>query len=331
MVVAAFELLRRDLRTREAASAAVRQARDSLEIKVQERTAELGTMNQALESEIGQRRQAQEKLEVFAEQLQRSNRELQEFASIASHDLQEPLRKIQAFGDRLQRLSGNQLSAEGIDFLTRMQHAAARMRKLIDDLLAFSRLTTRAQEAAPVDLNVVAREVLEDLEGRLAQTGGRVELGTLPVIEADASQMRQLLQNLIGNGLKFHKPGESPTVKVSARSLANDPAAGGAANGHPTNACELRIEDDGIGFDLKYLDRIFNVFQRLHGRNEYEGTGMGLAICRKIVERHHGQITAQSEPGRGATFILILPLEQQSHGGLARESLAEAHHDSDGR
>ncbi len=180
-----------------------------------------------------------------------------------------------------------------------MQHAAARMRKLIDDLLTFSRLTTRAQAFVPVDLNVVAQEVLIDLEARLAQTGGRVELSRLPVLEADALQMRQLLQNLIGNGLKFHKPGQSPTVKITARESPRrraHPRRRSRGNGHPPWPFEIRVEDDGIGFDPKYLDRIFNVFQRLHGRNEYEGTGMGLAICRKIVERHHGKITAQSQP-----------------------------------
>ena len=301
MVVAAFELLRRDLRNREAAADAVRQARDSLEVRVQERTAELGNTNRALESEIGQRRQAQEKLEVFAEQLQRSNRELQEFASIASHDLQEPLRKIQAFGDRLQSLSGSQMGAEGLDYLTRMQHAAARMRKLIDDLLAFSRLTTRAQVAVPVDLNVVAREVLEDLEGRLAQTGGRVEVATLPVVEADASQMRQLLQNLIGNALKFRRPEEPPLVKVEAEVIPDPLIA-------EQKLCRLTVSDNCIGFDEKYLDRIFNVFQRLHTRNEYEGTGMGLAIVRKIALYHDGDITAKSKPGQGSTFILTVPV-----------------------
>jgi signal transduction histidine kinase len=170
------------------------------------------------------------------------------------------------------------------------------------------------------------------LEGRLAQTGGRVELAGLPALEADALQMRQLLQNLIGNALKFHKPGQPPTVKISAREIPNTdgpPTGHPGRNGHPPRAFEIRFQDDGIGFDPKYLDRIFNVFQRLHGRNEYEGTGMGLAICRKIVERHHGQITAQSQSGAGATFILTLPV-QQPDGGLTRESVAEANHDSDG-
>lgn len=253
--------------------------------------------------DITERRLAQQRLEAFAAHLQRSNQELEQFASVAAHDLQEPLRKIEAFGDRLQLKCGGQLGEQGRDYLQRMQGSAARMRRLINDLLVFSRVTTKARPFERVDLGRIVREVLSDLEGRLQQTGGRVEVGSLPTIEADPLQMQQLFQNLVGNALKFHRPGEPPLVKVGGR-VVHEPGR--------AQVCEITVEDDGIGFEEQYLDRIFQVFQRLHGRQEYEGTGMGLAICRKIVDRHFGSITARSQPGRGATFLITLPIKQSN-------------------
>jgi len=254
-----------------------------------------------------ERQRAQEGLTAFAAKLQRSNRELHDFAYVASHDLQEPLRKIQAFGDRLKLRCAEALGDQGRDYLERMQNAARRMSVLITDLLAFSRVTTKAEPFVPVDLSQIAREVMGDLEVRIEQTGGRVEMDELPTIDADPLQMRQLLQNLVGNGLKFHPPDVPPVVKISA-AVMSDGRTGGSPT--PVELCQIRVEDRGIGFDEKYLDRIFNVFQRLHGRGEYEGTGIGLAICRKIAERHGGSITAESEPGKGAAFLVTLPLKQ---------------------
>jgi signal transduction histidine kinase len=181
-----------------------------------------------------------------------------------------------------------------------MQAAAHRMHVLINDLLTFSRVTSKAQPFVPVDLGRVAREVLTDLEVRIQQTGGRVETGDLPTIDADPLQMRQLLQNLVGNALKFHRPDEPPVVRVTA-AVEGD-------GGRPQ--ARLVVEDNGIGFDMKYLDRIFTPFQRLHGRTEYEGTGMGLAVCRRIVERHGGTLRAESVPGQGARFTALLPVHQ---------------------
>jgi signal transduction histidine kinase len=186
-----------------------------------------------------------------------------------------------------------------------MQSAAERMQTLISDLLGFSRVTTKAQPFRPVDLNVVAAEVLSDLEARVQQSGGAVTIDPLPTIDADPLQMRQLLQNLIANALKFVKPDVLPAVRVSADVLPAE--VGGEAE-----TVELRVADNGIGFDEKYLGRIFNVFQRLHGRGVYEGTGIGLAVCRKIVERHGGSITARSRPDEGATFVVRLPVRQAS-------------------
>ena len=254
-----------------------------------------------------QRKMAQDRLEKTAAMLSQSNRELQDFASVASHDLQEPLRKIQAFGDRLKTKCEQQLSDDGRDYLHRMLNAAQRMQTLINDLLTFSRVTTKAQPFSKVDLAVVVREVLSDLEVRIEQSGGTVEVSDLPVIDADPLQIRQLFQNLIANALKFRKPNEPPIVKISAQSNSFN-AEGASWALASSETLELRITDNGIGFDEKYLDRIFTVFQRLHGRNTYEGTGVGLAVCRRIVERHGGSITARSQPDRGATFIVKLPV-----------------------
>jgi PAS domain S-box-containing protein len=230
--------------------------------------------------------------------LEQSNRELENFASVASHDLQEPLRKIQTFSERLKATSAAQLGPEGRDYLERMHSAATRMRRLIDDMLSFARISSRGRPFARVALADITQEVLGDLETTIEQAGGTVTVGELPVLEADPSQMRQLLQNLLSNALKFRRDGVPPVISVRASHTPDG------------RACELTVEDNGIGFDEKYLDRIFNVFQRLHGRGKYDGTGIGLAICRKIAERHGGAIHARSTPGAGARFIVTLPLKQ---------------------
>src|SRR5579862_2665327 len=244
--------------------------------------------------------QSEEKLRQFTAQLERSNRELADFASVAAHDLQEPLRKIIVFGEQLREKNAATLAQDSADCLARMQKAAGRMQMLINDLLAFSRVTTKAQPFTSVNLAETASGVLEDLEGRIELVKGRVEVGPLPVIDAEPLHMRQLLQNLIGNALKFRRPEEPPVVKVEAR-IISDPAT------PEKKLCRLTVSDNCIGFDEKYLDRIFNVFQRLHTRHEYEGTGMGLAIVRKIALYHGGDITAKSKPGEGSTFILTIP------------------------
>jgi two-component system sensor kinase FixL len=255
--------------------------------------------------DITQRKRAEQTLNEQAEKLARSNAELEQFAYVASHDLQEPLRKIQAFGDRLRGKYDATLGPEGLDYLTRMQNAAARMQVLIQDLLSLSRVASHAKPFAPVDLDDVVGMVISDLEIRIQERKGRVEAADLPVVFGDRGQLAQLFQNLIGNGLKFQKPGESPVVKVSSEAVTLTNGVGGS--------WRITVEDNGIGFDEKYRDRIFQIFQRLHGRNEYEGTGIGLAICRKIVERHGGAIVAQSSPGAGAKFVITLP--QQPPGG----------------
>ena len=287
LICLVFYLAVRDMRARRDSEGRLAAARDALEGRVRERTAELSEINLELE---------------------RSNRELQDFAFVASHDLQEPLRKIQAFGDRLRTVQGPKFDDQGRDYLDRMHGAAERMHTLINDLLAYSRVTTKAQPFERTDLNKEIDGVMGDLETRIEQSEGSVRVGKLPVIEADALQMRQLFQNLIANALKFKKDGESPRVDVSGNVFKGEVSSIG--HSMPEDLLRISVTDNGIGFDEKYLDRIFTPFQRLHGRNEYEGTGIGLAVCRKIVERHGGSLTASSTPGKGSTFIVVLPLVQ---------------------
>jgi PAS domain S-box-containing protein len=224
----------------------------------------------------------------------RSNADLELYASIASHDLQEPVRKVITYGEMLAKMSGG-LPAEGRVALAKSQRAALRMKDLIEDLLEYARLNAAGRALAPVDLNLVLREVLSDLELSIAERSGRVELGELPIVEADALQMRLLFQNLISNAVKFTEPGQPPDIAVTAELLGG-------------TRVRLEVKDRGIGFDEKFLDRIFRPFQRLCDQNIYEGSGIGLAICKKVVQRHGGSITAVSAPGKGACFIVVLPV-----------------------
>lgn len=240
-----------------------------------------------------ERRRAEEELRSHTAKVELINQELQEFAFIASHDLQEPLRKIQVFADRLKNVYTDVLGEAGNDYLTRMENAANRMQHLIRDLLKYSRVATKPDTLSDVDLNDIAEEVVQIFDASLSQSGGRVEIARLPVVRADEAQMKQLFQNLIGNALKFQREGVTPFVRIYT-----------SVNGYGRR---IIFEDNGIGFEEKYLDRIFAPFQRLHSQKEYQGTGMGLALCRKIVERHGGAIAAQSIPGVGSTFIVTLP------------------------
>ncbi|MBI3891070.1 MAG: response regulator, partial [Candidatus Wallbacteria bacterium] len=206
-------------------------------------------------------KRAQDGLREFSAKLERSNRDLQAFAAAASHDLQEPLRKVEAFGELLEDECGPALGQDGRQYIYHMRSAARRMQRLIEDLLSLSRLDTRAEPFSQVDLAAIAREVVSDLQARIRQLDARVELGG------------------------------------------------------SRDACVLQVEDNGIGFDEKFLDRIFVMFQRLHSRSEYDGTGIGLAICRKIAERHGGAITARSQPGQGATFLVTLPVKHSNFRG----------------
>lgn len=309
---AAYLLVIRDMERRAKLSAELQAANERLEERVRERTAAVHDMIASLRDEVETRRAAEQEAQFVTEELQRSNRELEQFASVASHDLQEPLRKIQAFGDRLHTHAAAELGDKGRDYLDRILNSAGRMRRLIDDLLAYSRVTTKAQGFRKVDLNQVIQEVLGDLESRLQQTSGQVVVEQMPPVAADPLQMRQLFQNLIANALKFQRPNVPPRVEVRGQVEA----ANGGESGDTEESLRLRVtvRDNGIGFDAVYQERIFELFQRLHGREEYEGTGIGLAICKKIVDRHGGTITADGVPNEGAVFSLTLPLADQETG-----------------
>jgi len=229
-----------------------------------------------------------DKLEQQAEALQRSNKELERFAYIASHDLQEPLRKVQAFGDRLGKKYADVLGENGLMYLERMQDASARMRVLIQDLLSYSRVTSKEEPFESIDLNVIVKNVISDLEIRIEETKAKVTVDELPRIKADPLQMRQLFQNLVGNALKFQREGATPVIDINFE--------------EQNGKLLISVKDNGVGFDKQYAEKVFEVFQRLHGRSEFEGTGMGLAIVRKIVERHGGTISAESKENEGATF-----------------------------
>jgi len=279
----------------------VRQDGTAIPVEVSSRIVEYGQELAVLSivRDISDRKKAEEDLQNYAAELERSNTDLQNFAYGASHDLQEPLRKIQAFGSLLSTEYSDALDETGLDYMERMQNAASRMEMLIQDLLTLSRVATKAQPFKQVDLNMIVQGVLLDLETQLKEVGGQVDVDNLPTILVDNTQMRQLFQNLISNALKFHRPDEPPMVKIGSGYIRQKKQV--AAH------YQITIEDNGIGFDDADLDLIFGVFQRLHTRHEYEGTGVGLAICLRIVERHGGTITAKSTVGQGSVFVITLP------------------------
>lgn len=245
-----------------------------------------------------------DRFSTHSKKLEMSHQDHQDFASTAAHDLQEPLRKIRSFIERLKVKTQAILNEEALDYVQRIENAASRMQNLITDLLTYSRVTSETQPFSEVSLDGVMKDVVSDLESRIESSGGQVVWKNLPSIEADAAQIHRLLLNLISNALKFHRPQTPPQVIVESQ-LVRD------FMDSSVMACELRIKDNGIGFEEQYLNRIFTMFQRLHGRSEYEGTGIGLAICHKIVARHKGHITAQSKVGEGSVFIVTLPVKQK--------------------
>ena len=249
--------------------------------------------------DISDRKRTEEELKVYAEKLERSNRELQEFAFVASHDLQEPLRKIQSFGEIIRKRLTLSQDKEVLDYVERMNNAVGRQQRMVQGLLEFSRVFARGASPVAVDLGEVVQEVLSDLEWQLKKIGAEAVVEELPVIEADPNQMRRLFQNLISNALKYHGK-EHPLIKVHGNRSPIIRKEG--------KYREIFVEDNGIGFAQEDAERIFSLFTRLRGRSEYDGSGMGLAICWRIVERHGGSITARSEPGKGSTFTIILPV-----------------------
>lgn len=262
-------------------------ANELLEQKVLERTEELRRSNRELESK---------------------NHELQQFASVASHDLKEPLRKIQVFSSIIKEKFFDQ-ETEGLQYINRIISSSKRMSGLINDLLDYSRLSVN-EFFQKVNLNMIVEDILQDMELIIQEKKAKIKIGKLPVIEAIPGQMRQLFQNLISNSLKFTHPGIAPHISITAirigeKSLAAIPSEEGAY-------CKINIEDNGIGFNEQYLDKIFTIFQRLNTRENFDGTGIGLAIAKKIIEKHNGYITAHSQENQGATFTMLFPLEQKN-------------------
>ena len=272
--------------------------------------------------DITDQRNTEHELLIKTQKLEASNIELQKFASIASHDLREPLRKIITFGSMLDKEAGDALNEKSKMYLQKMTSSSIRMQKLIDDILDFSKLTVNEQVFSAVNLNDVLANVLSDTEIAISKANATITIGKLPTIEANASQMGQLFQNLISNAIKFSKPGQPPEITVQAQTMSggelrdlfekgsnyNFTLALGQAINSADNFTQISVSDNGIGFDEAYLDRIFLIFQRLHDKSAYEGTGIGLAVCKKIVELHNGYITAHSQLGKGTTFIIVLPL-----------------------
>jgi light-regulated signal transduction histidine kinase (bacteriophytochrome) len=240
-------------------------------------------------------RTLEQKVKDRTKELEKLNAELISFVYIVSHDLQEPLRKVSIFGDRLKLKYSSMLDKQGKDYIERMQKSSRRMQSLINDLLDYSRVTTQSEPFTQVNLNNIVKNVLYDLEVLIEKTNAKVKIEKLPVVSAISIQMHHLFQNLISNAIKFHKPDIIPIIKIYEKKIEKN------------NFYTIIVEDNGIGIDKDYYDKIFGVFKRLHSKDQYEGSGIGLAICKKIVDRHGGNIYISSEKGKGSTFSISLP------------------------
>jgi light-regulated signal transduction histidine kinase (bacteriophytochrome) len=243
--------------------------------------------------DITERKNAERLLESKNEELAQSNQELEQFAYVASHDLQEPLRMVSNYTQMIGKRYKDKLDESGQEFIEFAVDGAKRMQALIHDLLEFARVGTRGKAFKPTPIDSVVDDALANLTGAIEDTGAEVVVDDLPTLSVDSGQLTQVFQNLIGNALKFRHEGRTPAVRVSAE-----------RNG---SGWVISVKDNGIGIDPKYHERIFQMFQRLHGREEYAGTGIGLALCKKIVERHGGRIGVDSVAGEGTTFSLSMP------------------------
>jgi PAS domain S-box-containing protein len=259
--------------------------------------------------DVTERRLAQERVTEAARELERSNRELTEFASVASHDLRAPLRSVSSFVSLIEEDYGEAFTDEGRTYVGRIKAAVTRMTGLIDGLLALARVRAKGEPFVVVPLAEVVQEVVADLAHSLAESGGAVDVGPLPAIEADRLQMRQLLQNLIGNAIKFRRPGVPPTVRLSAVPLSHGDG--------DRDLWEIRVADNGIGLEPSHAERIFKPFERLHSHAAFEGSGLGLAVCARIVERHGGRIRAEGQPGAGTTLVVTIPAKHRRREAAA--------------
>jgi PAS domain S-box-containing protein len=288
-----------DITARRKAEETLRKAHDDLESRVLERTSELTKINRVLELEVAERRRAEILLAQRSQELARSNAELEAFAYIASHDLQEPLRMVGSYVLLLDRHYSGLFDAKGIEYVRYAVDGVKRMQMLIDDLLAYSRVGRPSEEFTPTDTAAPARQAIANLQDIIDESGARITFGPLPKVPADGTELLQLFQNLISNAVKFRGK-EAPEIHIGAERVEG--------------GWQFAVRDNGIGIGRHDFDRIFLIFQRLHSRQRYPGTGIGLAICRKIVDRHHGKIWVESEPGRGSTFFFTLPDRARENG-----------------
>jgi light-regulated signal transduction histidine kinase (bacteriophytochrome) len=262
--------------------------------------------------DVSERKMSEAKLQILAGELEQKNQELQQFVYVASHDLREPLRTMASYTQLLARRYKEKLDADANDFIGYVVNAAARMQALIDDLLTYSRLGRQTKSPVLTDFEAVLHEVVENLSTTIGESGAVVTHDPLPTLSAEATEMTQLYQNLIANALKFHGK-DPPRVHISAqeRQRPRDGNLGGP-NSQPETEWLFSVRDNGIGIDPKNAGRIFMIFQRLHTQEEYPGTGIGLAICKKIVEQNGGRIWVESEPGKGTTFYFTIPKQKGS-------------------
>lgn len=286
--------------------------RKNYQLQVQEQ--KLKAINRSMELEISERRASEELVKQLNQQLMQNihlletaNRELDRFAFMASHDLQEPLRKIRTFSDLLGMKFKDQLDSEANGYIGRIQNAAERMQTLIKDILAFSRVSDEKENFVRSDLNQIIQEVLGDLDSTVQEKQATINVETLPQIEVNPGLIRPLFFNLIGNALKYSKKEGLPVINIrNVQQVTVTKNMQGSAAGY----CRITIEDNGIGFDQVYAEQVFDMFRRLHVSKDYEGTGIGLALCKKIVEKHHGFISAESKPDIGSVFTVTLPVQQ---------------------
>jgi PAS domain S-box-containing protein len=285
-------IVNRDITDRKGAEIALQEYQIHLEELVEMRTAELTKANEQLERDITERNRVQQELTRKVEELARSNADLEQFAYVASHDLQEPLRMVISYTQLLARRYRGKLDASADEFIGFAVDGASRMQQLIQDLLSYSRLTIRGKALQFTETGAACNAALENLRESIKDSNAEVSVGPLPKVLADATQLAQLFQNLIGNAIKYRNK-RRPEIHVDARPNGND--------------WVFSVKDNGIGIEPQYFERIFQMFQRLHTRKDYSGTGIGLAICRKIIERHGGKIWVESQSGKGSTFLFTIP------------------------
>lgn len=281
--------------------------------KTQKLTAQeqrLIAINKSLENEIAERKISEERVTELNRQLlenitqlEAANKELDRFAFMASHDLQEPLRKIRMFGDRLYNKYRDHLDEEAVMFINKIQHSGQRMENLIKDILTFSKISIDKEPFVETDLNYLVNEVITELNDEMTSKSATITVESLPVLSVNPGLIRPLFYNLINNSLKYCKKDIPPAIKIRSENQSDYAIA------NDSQYCRIFIEDNGIGFDQQYAEQIFGMFKRLHKHSEFEGTGIGLALCKKIVEEHRGYITALSRENEGATFIISLPLK----------------------